>query len=179
MPVGCSLVVYAYMLIAHSSAAAIRVRCARAVHQQGNHDTAPHQAPPDVCNCPQRCRGPVREGVVAKGAHCPPECAQVQRRWYVCFHDLSTPPAYRNKGHINHSLFWKNLAPSPEKGGKGGVLPEGTAFAKAVKEEFGSLDELKKKFNTATLGIQGSGWGWLVRVPFIPCIPKAFHLSRT
>src|SRR5258705_10755838 len=28
-------------------------------------------------------------------------------------------------GHINHSLFWKNLAPSTEKGGHGGVLKDG------------------------------------------------------
>ena len=66
-------------------------------------------------------------------------------------------------GHINHSLFWKNLAPSAEKGGRGGVLDDNTAFAKAVKEEYGTLDNLIKKFNAATLGLQGSGWGWIVR----------------
>ena len=32
----------------------------------------------------------------------------------------------------------------------------------AITAAFGSLDNLKKEFNTATLGIQGSGWGWLV-----------------
>jgi len=88
---------------------------------------------------------------------------------------LQSALKFNGGGHINHSLFWKNLAPSPEKGGKGGVLPEGTAFAKAVKEEFGSLDELKKKFNTATLGIQGSGWGWLGVNP----VTKKLEISTT
>lgn len=65
-------------------------------------------------------------------------------------------------GHINHSLFWKNLAPSAtEKKGNGGVLPPGP-LNDAIVQSFGSLDNLKKEFNTATAGIQGSGWGWLV-----------------
>lgn len=65
-------------------------------------------------------------------------------------------------GHINHSLFWKNLAPSPEKGGKGGQFDSSSAFGKAVIAELGSVETLIQKFNTATLGIQGSGWGWIV-----------------
>ncbi|KAJ7612248.1 manganese superoxide dismutase [Roridomyces roridus] len=67
---------------------------------------------------------------------------------------------FNGGGHINHSLFWKNLAPSGEKGGKGGVLSEGP-LKEAIVASFGSLDNLKKEFNAATLGIQGSGWGWL------------------
>ncbi|KAJ7029701.1 manganese superoxide dismutase [Mycena alexandri] len=67
---------------------------------------------------------------------------------------------FNGGGHINHSLFWKNLAPSSGKGGNGGVLKDGP-LKKAIDEQFGSLDNLKKEFNAATLGIQGSGWGWL------------------
>ncbi|KAJ7711881.1 manganese superoxide dismutase [Mycena metata] len=67
---------------------------------------------------------------------------------------------FNGGGHINHSLFWKNLAPSSSKGGHGGVLKDGP-LKKAIDEQFGSLDNLKKEFNAATLGIQGSGWGWL------------------
>jgi superoxide dismutase, Fe-Mn family len=60
-------------------------------------------------------------------------------------------------------LFWNNLAPAAsEKKGNGGVLPDGP-LKDAIVQAFGSLDNLKKEFNTATLGIQGSGWGWLVR----------------
>ncbi|KDQ64087.1 hypothetical protein JAAARDRAFT_27708 [Jaapia argillacea MUCL 33604] len=68
---------------------------------------------------------------------------------------------FNGGGHINHSLFWKNLAPaSSEKKGNGGALKEGP-LKKAIVEAFGSLDNLKKEFNTTTAGIQGSGWGWL------------------
>ncbi|KAF8876864.1 superoxide dismutase [Mn], mitochondrial [Infundibulicybe gibba] len=68
---------------------------------------------------------------------------------------------FNGGGHINHSLFWKNMAPpASEKKGHGGVLKDGP-LKKAIEQTFGSLDNLKKEFNTATLGIQGSGWGWL------------------
>ncbi|THU97158.1 manganese superoxide dismutase [Dendrothele bispora CBS 962.96] len=67
---------------------------------------------------------------------------------------------FNGGGHINHSLFWKNLTPSPEKGGNGGVLKDG-ALKKAIDSTFGSVDNLKKEFNATTAAIQGSGWGWL------------------
>ncbi|KAF7796130.1 hypothetical protein EIP86_007303 [Pleurotus ostreatoroseus] len=63
--------------------------------------------------------------------------------------------------HINHSLFWTNLAPSATEGkGHGGQLHDGP-LKKAIDEAFGSVDNLKKSFNTTTAGIQGSGWGWV------------------
>jgi WD40 repeat protein len=66
-------------------------------------------------------------------------------------------------GHINHSLFWKNLAPAYSEGrGNGGSL-QPSALSDAIVQSFGSLDALKKEFNATTAGIQGSGWGWLVR----------------
>ncbi|RXW15619.1 hypothetical protein EST38_g10241 [Candolleomyces aberdarensis] len=67
---------------------------------------------------------------------------------------------FNGGGHINHSLFWKNLAPQPAKGGQGGVLKPGP-LKDAIELAFGSLEKLQKEFNAVTLGIQGSGWGWL------------------
>ncbi len=65
-------------------------------------------------------------------------------------------------GHINHSLFWKNLAPSASEGkGNGGQLRDGP-LKEAIIKGWGSLDSFKKEFNTTTASIQGSGWGWLV-----------------
>ncbi|KAK0186308.1 Manganese/iron superoxide dismutase [Armillaria mellea] len=45
-------------------------------------------------------------------------------------------------------------------GGNGGALPAGS-LKDAIEKTFGSVDALKKEFNTTTAGIQGSGWGWL------------------
>lgn len=43
-------------------------------------------------------------------------------------------------GHINHSLFWENLAP---KSMGGGELPDASSpLAKAVSRNFGSFDKL-------------------------------------
>lgn len=63
-------------------------------------------------------------------------------------------------GHINHSLFWKNLAPASAEGGK---LTDGP-LKQAIDRDFGSLEAFKKSFNAKTAAIQGSGWGWLVRL---------------
>lgn len=39
----------------------------------------------------------------------------------------------------------------------------------AIDSAFGGLDNLKKEFNAATAGIQGSGWGWLVSFIYFEC----------
>jgi superoxide dismutase, Fe-Mn family len=66
-------------------------------------------------------------------------------------------------GHINHSLFWTNLAPSKKEGkGNGGAIKDGP-LKSAIEKTWGSVENFIKEFNTTTAGIQGSGWGWLVR----------------
>jgi superoxide dismutase, Fe-Mn family len=64
---------------------------------------------------------------------------------------------FNGGGHVNHSIFWTNLAPQGKGGGEG---PKGDLL-EAVKKEFGSLDAFIEKFSTKTVAIQGSGWGWL------------------
>lgn len=66
---------------------------------------------------------------------------------------------FHGGGHVNHSLFWENLAPK----GKGGGDPPTGALAKAIEEHYGGLDKLKEKMNATLAGIQGSGWAWLVQ----------------
>ncbi len=61
--------------------------------------------------------------------------------------------AFHLSGHINHSIFWKNL--SPNSG-----APEGE-LAAAIDEYFGSFAAFQAHFNAAALGIQGSGWALL------------------
>ena len=61
--------------------------------------------------------------------------------------------AFNLGGHINHSIFWKNLSPSSS-------APEGD-LAAAISEYFGSFEAFKNHFSAAAIGIQGSGWAYL------------------
>ncbi|KAA1477617.1 manganese superoxide dismutase [Dentipellis sp. KUC8613] len=70
---------------------------------------------------------------------------------------LQSALKFNGGGHINHSLFWKNLAPASQGGGQ---LTDGPLKA-AIERDFGSVEDFKKKFNASTAAIQGSGWGWL------------------
>lgn len=70
---------------------------------------------------------------------------------------LQSAIKFNGGGNINHSIFWTNLAPV-NKGG--GTPPEGE-LAKAIDQNFGSLDKLIEAFSAKTVAIQGSGWGWL------------------
>ncbi|KAK4683900.1 superoxide dismutase, Fe-Mn family, partial [Tremellales sp. Uapishka_1] len=65
---------------------------------------------------------------------------------------------FNGGGHINHSLFWKNLAPH---GSPATDFASAKTFAKQVEADFGGLEQLKSEVNTKTAGVQGSGWGWL------------------
>lgn len=69
---------------------------------------------------------------------------------------ITLGPALRfhGGGHINHSIFWQNLSPN------GGGEPEGQLL-EAINKDFGSFEKFKNAMSTATVGIQGSGWGWL------------------
>jgi len=66
---------------------------------------------------------------------------------------------FNGGGHVNHSMFWNNLAPM--KNGGGQPPSPGTELAVCIKDQFGSLEALISKFNGTTAAIQGSGWGWL------------------
>src|ERR1700677_2345761 len=62
-------------------------------------------------------------------------------------------------GHINHTLFWTNLAPASNPTTSISSAPK---LSKEIEATFGSFDTFKKTFNTKTAAVQGSGWGWLV-----------------
>ncbi|XP_062912664.1 superoxide dismutase [Mn], mitochondrial [Mobula hypostoma] len=69
---------------------------------------------------------------------------------------IALQPALRfnGGGHINHSIFWTNLSPS------GGGEPAGQLM-EIIKRDFGSFEKFKEMMSTISLGVQGSGWGWL------------------
>ena len=62
--------------------------------------------------------------------------------------------AFNLGGHVNHSVFWKNMSPD------GGGAPEGEVAA-AIDDQFGSFDAFKAHFSAAAAGVQGSGWAML------------------
>ncbi|KAH7314429.1 hypothetical protein KP509_21G003000 [Ceratopteris richardii] len=64
---------------------------------------------------------------------------------------------FNGGGHINHSIFWKNLAPKNQGGGEG---PQGP-LASAISTQFGSVEKLITKMNSSGAAVQGSGWVWL------------------
>jgi Fe-Mn family superoxide dismutase len=60
---------------------------------------------------------------------------------------------FNGGGHVNHSLFWENLAPSSE-------LKEGS-LKSLIEANYGSVDNMKEAMSGTTVAVQGSGWGWL------------------
>ncbi|WOG92630.1 hypothetical protein DCAR_0311904 [Daucus carota subsp. sativus] len=64
---------------------------------------------------------------------------------------------FNGGGHINHSIFWKNLAPAT----KGGGEPPKGSFGGAIDSQFGTLEALVQKMNAEGAALQGSGWVWL------------------
>jgi Fe-Mn family superoxide dismutase len=64
--------------------------------------------------------------------------------------------AVRNHGggHLNHSFFWKAMAPA------GGPSPSGI-FLEALNAKFGSFAVFQKEFEGSAAKRFGSGWGWL------------------
>jgi len=66
--------------------------------------------------------------------------------------------AIRNNtgGHVNHTMYWKAMAP------KGGGAPKGV-LSEAINRDFGSFEKFKTQFDQAGEKHFGSGWVWLAR----------------
>lgn len=60
---------------------------------------------------------------------------------------------FNGGGHINHSIFWQNLSAKTTTPSK--------ALSTALEARFGNMENFKKELSTATVAVQGSGWGWL------------------
>jgi Fe-Mn family superoxide dismutase len=72
---------------------------------------------------------------------------------------LRTTIRNQGGGHANHAFWWPTL-------GKPGTTsaPIGE-LAKAIDTRFGSLSGFQEKLTAAALGLFGSGWAWLVKLP--------------
>jgi Fe-Mn family superoxide dismutase len=69
--------------------------------------------------------------------------------------DIRTAVRNNGGGHVNHTWFWKLMAPNA------GGTPTG-AVADAIKGSFGGFDAFKDQFAKAAVGRFGSGWAWLI-----------------
>jgi Fe-Mn family superoxide dismutase len=67
---------------------------------------------------------------------------------------------FNGGGHINHSLFWKNLVPPGTSGND--ISSAAPTLREAIVSQWGSESAFVQAFNTLLLSLQGSGWGWLV-----------------
>jgi len=73
---------------------------------------------------------------------------------YAALPKLEKDLAFNLGGHINHSVFWKNMSPD------GGGEPTGV-LAGAIDEAFSSFAAFQKHFSETAMTIQGSGWSIL------------------
>jgi Fe-Mn family superoxide dismutase len=77
-----------------------------------------------------------------------------EKNAFATVNGLEKSLAFHLGGHLNHSIFWPNLAPG------GGDKPDGELGA-AIDEFFGSFDGFKAHFTANANAIQGSGWSVL------------------
>jgi superoxide dismutase len=73
---------------------------------------------------------------------------------------LQSAIKFNGGGHINHSLFWENLSPSSSPDSKPDSAP---TLVAEISKTWGSLEAFQETFKKTLLGLQGSGWGWLVK----------------
>jgi len=75
---------------------------------------------------------------------------------------LSIQPniVFNGGSHINHSMYWENLAPEKTLGGK--FPSPDSAFSKKIVQDWGSYEKFIEYFTKKATGIKGSGWAWLV-----------------
>jgi len=64
---------------------------------------------------------------------------------------------FNGGGHLNHTIFWTNMAPNPSGTPR---QPQGE-LAAAIDKDFGSFQSFLDKFSAASVAVKGSGWGWL------------------
>ncbi|MCX8497033.1 MAG: superoxide dismutase [Akkermansiaceae bacterium] len=70
--------------------------------------------------------------------------------------DIRTAVRNNAGGHVNHSFFWKVIAP-------GGAKAPSGELAAAIDQAFGSFDGFKEAFGKAGITRFGSGWAWLCK----------------
>ena len=62
---------------------------------------------------------------------------------------------FNGGGHVNHTLFWENLCAKEDSELKDGPLKS------AIEAKYGTVESMKQELSAMSIGVQGSGWGWL------------------
>lgn len=73
---------------------------------------------------------------------------------------LGSALKFNGGSHINHSIYWTNLAPIKQGGGQ--VPDSSSTFRQHLEKTWGSVEKFQDVFTNNTIAIQGSGWGWLI-----------------
>ena len=72
------------------------------------------------------------------------------------FSNADTQKIFNNAGQAwNHILYWNQMQP-------GGADEPTGRLASMIDGAFGDMDSFKDQFTTASVGVFGSGWCWLV-----------------
>ncbi|SEH13096.1 superoxide dismutase, Fe-Mn family [Natronorubrum sediminis] len=66
--------------------------------------------------------------------------------------------AFNLSGHVNHAIFWENMAPD------GGGEPTGT-LADAIDRSFGSFEAFRNEFTQTAADVESVGWAMLFYEP--------------
>lgn len=65
-------------------------------------------------------------------------------------------PLFNQAGqHWNHDFYWKSMTPTAKVRNAQGAL------LKAIESAFGTYNDFKAAFEKSSVGVFGSGWGWL------------------
>jgi Fe-Mn family superoxide dismutase len=67
--------------------------------------------------------------------------------------NLTQALKFNGGGHVNHSILWETLTPHSTK--------PSDNLEKAIVRDFGSFEKFKEQLAMESVGVQGSGWGWL------------------
>jgi len=90
-----------------------------------------------------------------------PDFQNASALWLLCNLDklpkeIRVAVHHNAGGHVNHSMFWRAMKPEPS------AEPTGL-FREAINRDFGSVEELKTRFDEEGVKLFGSGWVWLVQ----------------
>uniref|UniRef100_A0A6U1LAI6 Superoxide dismutase n=1 Tax=Tetraselmis chuii TaxID=63592 RepID=A0A6U1LAI6_9CHLO len=95
--------------------------------------------------------GAMEKNEVLKGKSLEELCASAA----VVPAELNSMVRNNGGGHWNHTFFWQCMSAPGSNNGPNDALKS------KIDEAFGSIDEMKAKFNAAAAGRFGSGWAWL------------------